>query len=48
MLLVAYLKKCSGFLDVRTMNPKASLWNKQQYLNHKPFFIYNSFLEVDQ
>lgn len=37
-----------GFWDVRTMNPKANLWNKQQYLNHKLFFIYDSFLEVDQ
>lgn len=49
MFLVAYFKeKCSGFWNVRTMNPKANLWNKQQYLNHKLFFIYDSFLEVDQ
>ena len=49
MFLVAYFKeKCSGFWHVRTMNPKANLWNKQQYLNHKLFFIYDSFLEVDQ
>lgn len=49
MFLVAYFKEMhSGFWDVRTMNPKANLWNKQQYLNHKLFFIYDSFLEVDQ
>lgn len=48
MFLVAYFKgEAIRVLRCKNNEPQGT-WNKQQYLNHKLFFIYDSFLEVDQ